>query len=91
MTLWTRRHFLATSTVMVVQRSLVAAQSARTITIAAEPLEPLGDYGLGVRLGASEAERAAKQALRLHALSRQRSCCSTSSFRIAPAGAYSKA
>ena len=59
MTLWTRRHFLATSTVMIVQRSLVAAQSARTITIAAEPLEPLGDYGLGVRLGASEAERAA--------------------------------
>jgi len=44
---------------MVVQRSLVATQPSRAITIASEPLEQLGDYGLGVRLGASEAERAA--------------------------------
>lgn len=55
----TRRQFLAVSAALVGSRAAVVAQPSRPITIASEPFEQLGDYGRGLRLGATEAERAA--------------------------------
>lgn len=55
----TRRQFLAVSAALVGSRASVVAQPSRAITIASEPFEQLGDYGRGLRLGATEAERAA--------------------------------
>ena len=59
MTPCTRRQLLAGVAATAARAIIAPAQPARDIRIACELPQRLGDYGLGVRLGATEAERAA--------------------------------